>query len=201
MKPVPQDYLNFLFFWVPIVFSVFWLFQSIQTLVMTGNWFGSTSLFIFGNIHTLSVISVCVLFLVLSVEFDIYHTVPIPMRVVAIVLFISLGLQFNGIVWSSLNLYIGSQTGSPILNVAFFITLATFLAVLNSRYEVIQIHKRFMFIASLLFLVSLYLFVQSGFFEQWALCEQGLAPDPHNWSWGLEQFVAVWLWVGIIKRR
>lgn len=183
---------------IPVVFAILWLSQTFITIYNTGNWFGSTYLFIFGNIHSLTVISVCLLYIFLLILLN-NHKMPIYIKVVAIVTFISLGLQFNGIIWSLLNLYIGSKTGMPQLNFAFFFLTCVVLFGLHRKYNIVQIHYRTMLVGIGLFILSLAIFIDSGFFYQWALCEQGLAPDPHNWSWGLEQFVAVWMWLGIVK--
>jgi len=196
-----NDILNFIFTWFPLSLCILWLGQSSYTIIITKNWFGSTHLFLFGNIHSLTVISVTILYILLNFTFDVYHTVPLPMRVVSIALFISLGLQFNGIVWSVCNLYFGSGTSIPLLNIGFFAVMLSLLYSINRRYEIVELHYRFLIVSILFFWVSLFLFLYSGFFYNWYLTEVYGAPDPHNWQWGLEQFVGVWLWAGIARTK
>lgn len=194
-----QAFLDLGFTIAPIIFVKLWFAQTLLTVLSTNNWYGSTNLFLFGNIHSLTVISICFLYLILFIIFYKNTTIPVYMRVVIIATIISFGLQFNGIIWSTLNLYIGSKTGMPQLNLAFTFLIGVVLFGLHRVYNIIHIHHRTMLILVGLFLISIALYIDSGFFYQWNLCEQGLAPDPHNWQWGLEQFIGVWLWVGIIK--
>lgn len=192
--------LDLTFTWLPVTFIFLWLGQTFLSIYNTGNWYGATRLFIFGYIHNLTTLSVCILYIILFAYFDGYRQIPVPMRVVTVVVFISFGIQFNGIVWSILNLFIGSRTGMPQLNLAFFFLICVVLFWLHRTYEVVHIHYRTMLITTGLFFLSLALFLDSGFFYQWNLYEQGLASDPHNWQWGFEQFVGVWMWLGIVRR-
>ena len=201
MKHPIQHYFDILFLGIPILFCAIWLTQSFITIWATKNLYSGVNLFLFNNVHVVTVISVCIFYLLLFLTLD-DKGIPIPMCVVTITLFISLGLSFNGIVWSTLNLFIGSRTGLPLLSIVSFVVILSFLLVLNRKYGVIQIHGTFLGIAIFLFIVTLMAFIQSGFFEAWRINElTGLVPDPHNWQWAIEQFVAVWMWFGIVKRR
>jgi len=164
--------LDFLFVWTPRIFCAIWLFQSFLTLTETRNAFGGTQLFLFNNVRTLTAISVCVLYLLLDFSVDVFYHVPIPLRVVSIVLIISLGLQFNGIVWSALNLYIGSHTGTVLLSLGYLAVTISFLLALHRRYDILELNRRFMLIATLIFVISVVLLVQSSFFQNWYLHEK-----------------------------
>lgn len=192
-----QSPLDILFTWIPITFSLFWLSQTITTIILTNNLYGGTILFLFGSIHSLTAISVCIMYLVLY--FFTNTHLPTPMRVVTASTFIMCGNMFSGVVWSTLNLLIGSKTGMPQLNFAFFFIGCVFLYWLHKKYKIIQIHKKFLVVCGILTIFSVYLLISSNFFYNWSLHELGLYPDPHNWEWGLEQFFILWLWLGVVK--
>ena len=190
--------LDLAFTIIPASLVILWLTQAIWTICTTGNWFGATNLFLFGNIHTVTMFAVCPLYLVLFFFFRTH--LPIPIRVVTAVTVVSIGIHFNGVIWSTLNLLIGSRTGMPQMNAIFLFLIFVVLFALHRKYYVVRINYRFMLIATGIFLISLALFIDSGFFYQWSLCEQGLAPDPHNWQWAIEKTIAVLMWIGIVNR-
>ena len=190
--------LDFTFTWVPVSLAILWLAQAIWTICTTGNWFGGTILFLFGSIHTVTVFAVCPLYLIVFFFFRTH--LPIPIRVVTAVTIISIGIHFNGIIWATLNLLIGSHTGMPQINVAFLFLIFVILFALHRTHYVVHIHYKFMLIATGIFLISLALFIDSGFFYRWGLFEAGLGPNPHNWQWILEKTIAVYMWIGIVNR-
>jgi hypothetical protein len=192
--------LDFGFTWIPISFAILWLGQAVWTICTTGDWFGGTTLFLFGSIHTVTVFAVCPLYLILFFFFNHERNLPIPVRVVTAVTIVAVGVFLNGVIWSTLNLLIGSHTGMPQIAVAFFFIICVILFALHRIYHVVQIHYRFMLIVTGIFLISLVLFVDSGFFYRWALFEAGLVPNPHNWQWAIEKTIAVYMWIGIVRR-
>jgi len=195
-----RNFVDSCFVLTPMIFSFFWLFQALQTLFQTGNLFGATPLYLFGNVHTLTVISVCVFYLFLDFIFGTHQEMPAPIRVVTLVLFVSIGLQFNGYVWSVCNFYLGSHTGTAALSLGYLAVVLSFLYAINRRYKVVEFHYRFMIVALIIFGISLILLLHSNFFQDWYLTENFGYPDPHNLQWGIEQFVAEWMWIGLVKK-
>ena len=191
--------LDFAFAWIPVSLAIIWTGQAVWSIYTTGNWFGGTVLFLFVGIHTVTVFSVGPLYLILFFFFNTH--LPVPIRVVTAATIIAVGIFLNGIIWSTLNFFIGSHTGMPQIEVSFFFIICVILFGLHRIYHVVHIHYRFMLIATGLFLISLALFIDSGFFYCWGLYEAGLGPNPHNWQWIIEKFAISYMWIGIVRMR
>jgi len=191
--------LDFCLVWIPATFAILWIVQALFDLYITKMWIGATNLFLFSNVHTITVLAVCPLYLYFFTNNK--RNLSIPIRVVTAITVVSIGIFFNGFIWSLLNLYLGSGTGSitmliHLISVSF---ISVILYNLNIKYGVIQIYHKFMLVTTILFLISLAVFINSGFFQNWALYEKGLILDPHNWQWVLEKTVAVYMWIGVTK--
>jgi len=193
--------LDFALTWGPVSLAILWLARATWTIYTTGDWFGGTVLFysLSWGVHTATIFVVCPLYLILFFFFNTH--LPVPIRVVTAVTIVAVGMFLNGIIWSTLNFFIGSQTGMPQITVAFFFIICVILFGLHRIYHVVHIHYRFMLIATGIFLISLALFIDSGFFYRWGLYEAGLGPNPHNWQWIIEKFAISYMWIGIVRMR
>ncbi len=196
-----QNYLDVLLCYIPLTFSIIGFLLSIFTILTTHNLFGSTYLPLLGNTHSLTVLSIS-LFYPIVFLFTNKIGLPVPIRVMTVVVFMSIGLYFNGVIWSFLNLFIGSKTGNPLLNLDYLMVVFLILFFINRKYDVVDFHKKTLLILLPFYFLSIVLLVNSNFFYQWSLTEQfpGLYPDPHNLAWGLEQFFGLWFVLGFIRK-
>ena len=192
-------FFDSIFIYFPTLFAIIWTGQAIFNLITTGMLNSATQLLFFSNIHTITALTIPPFYIFLFYFTNSQNDISI--RVVTAVTVISIGLHFNGIIWSVSNIILGSGTGThlPFMYLTFLLLTFGFLYILNRFYNVIKINYKIMILTSVIFLLSLFLFIDSGFFQNWALYEQGLAPDPHNWQWVLEKTAAVYMWIGVVN--
>jgi len=200
MKPKSFVFLDLAFFYIPLILIIVWLGQTFSTIFSTQNLLGSTPLFLFGHIHNLTTITISFTYLFLL--FFTNSFLPTYIKTVSNITLIAFSIAVRAFIWSILNLYIGSQTGivTPIFN---FIVIEIFLIILyyfHKKYTILQIHKKFLLITTIVSILSIYFFITSNFFHSWALYEKGLSPDPHNWQWAFQQLSLTLMWLGIVKR-
>lgn len=191
--------LDIFFVYVPFIIGTIWLGQSVFSLLTT-HLYGAVKLFCFPeNIHTLTVIPTVLLYFFSFYSLNYMHDAT---RVVSSVGITLLGITFNGFVWSFFNQILYGEEGLALLNIAMFFTLVVMLYIINVRidhpYRKIFRLNWYMLPLSVAYAISIYFFVNSGFYDVYHL-QKGI--NPHGIEWFFEQLLGIWVWVGILRRR
>ena len=190
-------------FFLPKIFVFFtgiWLIQSIYAIVMVDP-FSAIHLWIVElPIHAITSLNFMLLYLVNHFFFRTF--MPGHIRVVRAVLFTMVGIFFYDFAWSVCCVTINGY-GSFLLPLTSFIATLGFIYIINKQSFIIRLNWRYIIPAIAVYLVSLIIFINSGFFQQLALWEQMLwehGLDPHGWEWAFNKAVALWIWMSIANR-
>jgi len=179
--------------------ALLWLCQAIFQLASTGTPFSAMHLLIVGlPMHTSTALNLCALYLV---SYFVFRTfMPGVFRVVRAMLFVVLGVLFYDMMWSFFSIVLTGH-GSLVLPLVSTVIISVYILLFNrTQQRILRFRCRYVIPAMFLYALTLYIFVQSGFFQQFALMEQGLQIDPHGWEWLLHKTVALWMWLSIELR-
>lgn len=178
--------------------TTLWLIQSICTLIVTGDPFVPVHLWIVGApMHVTTALSINAIYIINYLFFRTF--LPGHLRVVRALLFTILSVVFYDLVWSICCIAINSY-GSFILPLTSTSIVIAYLLILNKQSFLLTFKWKFIIPAVVIYLITLAIFINSGFFQQFALMEQGLGPDPHGWEWLLNKTVTLWMWFSIAQR-
>lgn len=189
-------------FFLPIIFMFFailWFVQSIYTLIAIANPFSAIHLLLIGfPMHLSTSLNLCAIYLVNYLFFRTFllgH-----LRVIRALLFTTLVVFFYDLVWSICNITINGY-GSFILPLVSTLIVVMYLVIFHKKQnKILSFHWRIVVPLIALYATTLIIFVHSGFFQQFALMEKGLATDPHSWQWLLNKTVTLWMWFIIALR-
>lgn len=180
-------------------FAMLWLIQSIYTLIITANPFSAIHLWLIGfPMHISTSLNLCAIYLVNYLFFRTF--LPGTFRVVRALLFTTLGVFFYDLIWSICNITINGY-GSLLLPLVSTLVVAIYFIIFHYKQNrILGFNWKFIVPMVVIYLITLYLFVTSGFFQQFALMEKGLTTDPHGWEWLFNKTVTLWMWFGIALR-
>jgi len=195
--------LDLLFVCTPFIFSAIWLVQTFIALPEEGI-LGGTWLFpMRDKIHN---ITTFVLVSLYTYAYLNLNKLPPPVRVVSSIGFVMIPMTLNGVIWNTFDHYIRGGANA-LLPASYFVVIAVIMLIVNMRIEhpyrkIFNIHWKLLAILFPIFIISLYIFVASGFFINYDLMLRGLYNyDPHGWEWGFEQVMAYWAWIAVLRRR
>lgn len=186
---------------LPLAFGFFgflWLIQSAMTIFSAGTFFVAVHLWIVGfSMHAVTALNLSALFLV---NFFFFRTfMPGHQRVVRALLFTLVGVFFYDAIWSMSDVLI-TGSGSFILPLASFLVVLLFMVINDRQQKILRFNLMYILPIVYVYVVTLAIFVWSGFFQEWSLYQQGVATDPTSWPWLLNKTVALWMWLVIALR-
>lgn len=176
------------------IIAVSWLCLAIGNIMVDRSFFSATTLYPLNlTMHSLTVVSLTLLFIV-NILF--YRTfLPGHLRALRACLFTVVGIFFYDFVWSSFN-FIINGTGSLFVPLLSFLVVVAFMYFIDKKQtRILRFKVEFFAIVFLVYVVSLLVFVLSGFFVEWGLYEAGLANDPTGFVWFVNKTVALWMWM------
>lgn len=194
--------IDVLLTYVPFALSAIWLGQVILTLPTEGL-FGGAWLFPFHDkIHNITTL---VLISLYSYTYLNLNYLPARARVPASIGFVLLPMTANGIIWNTCDHFIRGGSNA-LLPASYFFVTVVMMYIINQKIshpfrKVFELNWRMLIILFPLFILSLYIFISSGFFTRYDLMLKGLHSDPHGWEWGVEQIFAYWVWISILRGR
>jgi len=179
-------------------FAVIWFWQSIITMIYTGTPFAVIHLWIAGlTMHTSTSLNLTAIYIV---SYLFYRTFFFGHeRVVRALLFTSLGVLFYDTIWSICNYTINS-TGSFIIPLTSTIIVISYLIILNKQKKILDLNWKRIIPITILYIISLYIFITSGFFQQMELYNQFGGTDPNSWIWLFNKTISLWMWLAIALR-
>jgi hypothetical protein len=188
-------------FWLPMVFLFFaflWLAQSILTIVLANSIFTPIHLWFTPiTMHVTTSLN-CTLIYIISYLF--YRTFFFGHeRVVRTLLFMVLGVVFYDAIWS-ICYFVINGSGSFILPLVSTCVIVFYILILNKQKKIVDLNWKRIVPVALLYLVTLGIFINSGFFQQMALYNQGIGLDPNGWVWLVNKTVALWMWFVVAFR-
>lgn len=193
-----ERYIDIILPAVFMVFALLWLAQSVITIVMTQSLFSPITLWLTPLTMHVSTSLSCVL--VYIVGFHFYRTFQFGHeRVVRALMFTVLGVVFYDTIWAMMN-YAFNGVGSFVLPLISTFVVAFYLWLTHRQKKILVISLNRVALVSCVYLLSLILLLQSGFFEQWGLYELGLAVDPTGWEWLINKTIALWMWMAFALR-
>jgi len=196
--PISYRLRQWIDFLLPLIFTFFaamWLVQSMQTIILSGNIFSVMRLWFIGlPMHSTTALNLTAIFLV---SYVFYRTFQLGhQRVVRALLFTTLGVFFYDLIWSICNITINGYGSYYIPFVSFVITFA-YILLIHKQTRILTFKLKYIIPVAIIYIVSLTIFIYSGFFQQFALYECGLATDPHGWAWLFNKTVTLWMWLTI----
>ncbi len=181
-----------------VFFAFLWLTQAIFTIWIDQSLFTAMRLWLINlPMHTTTALNLTAIFL-FSYYFFRTH-LPGHQRALRAVLFTTIGVFFYDFIWSLCSITINGY-GSFILPLVSFAIVLAYIVIMNRQTKIIKFNPNFIAPAIICFLITFGILVTSGFFQQFALYEQGLAIDPHGWEWLLNKTVVLWMWLSIALR-
>lgn len=179
-----------------IFFAVLWFIQSIYTIIITQSFFSAIHLWILGfPMHVTTALNLTLIYLI---NFFFFRTfLPGHQRVTRALLFTALGFVSYDLFWSlccvTLNGY-----GSFILPLVSMAVVIEFIVIIHKKQTLIlNFNWKVILPTITIFFITVAILLLSGFFQQFALMEQGLATDPHSWEWLLNKTVTLWMWFSV----
>lgn len=179
-----------------IFFAVLWFIQSIYTIIITQSFFSAIHLWILGfPMHVTTALNLTLIYLI---NFFFFRTfLPGHQRVTRALLFAALGFVSYDLFWSlccvTLNGY-----GSFILPLVSMAVVIEFIVIIHKKQTLIlNFNWKVILPTITIFFITVAILLLSGFFQQFALMEQGLATDPHSWEWLLNKTVTLWMWFSV----
>jgi hypothetical protein len=188
-----ERYIDLILPVVFLSFALLWLAQSIITIMLAGSFFTPIHLWLTPiTMHVTTSLN-CTLIYLISYHF--YRTFQFGHeRVVRALLFTVFGVIFYDLVWATSN-YVIDGSGSFILPLASTVVIAFYIWLINRQKKILDLNWKHIVPVVLFYILTLAIFISSGFFQQWGLYEQGLAVDPTGWQWLLNKTVALWMWI------
>lgn len=190
-------------FALPTIFMIFasiWLIQSVYTLVASQDLFSAMYLWLVNiPMHATTALNLTVLYLVNYIFFRTF--LPGHFRVMRAILFTTIGVFFYDLIWSILCITINGYGSFTIPLVSFAIVLVYILIINRNKHtKLLNLNWKRLVPTIIIFLITVTAFVLSGFFQQFALYEQGFTTDPHSWEWLVNKTVTLWMWMIIALR-
>lgn len=181
-----------------ILFAMLWLAQSIYTIIITQNLFSAMHLWIVGlPMHVTTSLNLTTIYLINYFFFRTF--LPGHMRVVRALLFTVIGVVFYDLIWSILSLTINGS-GSFLIPLASTAVVAAYILIINRQTQILDLNWKLIVPIVIIYLITLALFVSSGFFQQMALYDQGIGSDPNSWVWLLNKTVTLWMFISLALR-
>lgn len=186
---------------IPIIFAslaILWLIQAIYTIIISQNFFSAMHLWIVGfPMHVTTALNLTAIYLV---NFFFFRTFLLGhQRVVRALLFTALGFISYDLFWSACCVAINGY-GSFLIPLVSTIVIIEFLVIMHKQKPVFNFNWKIIVPTLLIYFITVAILLFSGFFQQYALYEQGLALDPHGWEWFLNKTVTLWMWFSIAIR-
>jgi len=142
--------------------------------------------------HATSALSVSLIYIINYFFFRTF--LPGHLRVVRAMLFTVVGAIFYDLVWSISNIVINDYGSFLLPLVSFTIVLSYIIIFDKKNFKILNVDLVKILFVTVVYSITFALFIFSGFFQQFALYELGLATDPHGWVWLLHKTVTLWIW-------
>jgi hypothetical protein len=186
---------------LPLIFLAFaflWLSQSILAITFAVNWNTPVTLWLTPiTMHATTSLNLTIIYIINYLLFRTFrfgHE-----RVVRALLFTVFAVVFYDTIWATCN-FLVNGSGSFILPLVSTFIIIFYLYITHKKTKILSFNLKFLIPTILIYLFSLYIFLSSGFFQNWGLYEQGLASDPTNWQWLLKKTITLWMWLAIELR-
>lgn len=187
-----EEVIDFALPIISLLFASVWLVQSIYIIVST-DIFAVVRLFPLNiAMHATSALSVSLIYIINYFFFRTF--LPGHLRVVRAMLFTVVGAIFYDLVWSISNIVINDYGSFLLPLVSFTIVLSYIIIFDKKNFKILDVDLVKILFVTVIYGVTFTLFIFSGFFQQFALYELGLATDPHGWVWLLHKTVTLWIW-------
>ena len=182
---------------VLVIFASIWFIQSLYAIIISGPFSVIHLLLVNLPMHVTTGLNLTAVYLVNHFFFRTF--MPGHERVTRAVLFTMAGVFFYDFVWSASSILINGY-GSFLLPLTSFLAVLGFMYIVNKKSFIINLNWKYIILAGMIYLISLVVFINSGFFQQFALWEQGLATDPHSWEWLFNKTASLWMWMAIANK-
>lgn len=181
---------------LPIIFLIFaflWLAQSIIIIIFAHTIF--TIIHLWLTPITMHVTTSLNCTLIYIIGYLYYRTFQFGHeRVVRALLFTVLGVVFYDTTWS-ICYYVLNGSGSFIIPLASTFVVIFYIWLLNKQKRIVDLNWKRIVPIAVVYCITLGIFINSGFFHQMMLYNQGIGLDPNGWIWLLNKTVALWMWL------
>ena len=193
-----EQYIDLILPIIFVSFAFLWFVQSILTIIFAGSIFAVIHLWLTPiTMHVTTSLN-CTLIYIIGYLF--YRTFQFGHeRVVRALIFTVLGVVFYDMIWS-ISYFIINGSGSFILPLTSTIVVIFYIWILNKQKRILNLNWKRIVPVIILYLITLAIFINSGFFQQMVLYNQGIGSDPNGWIWLLNKTIALWMWMIIALR-